>query len=228
MIDRDIVKDQYALSCCRECLHLYKSQCKCDFLRFICHVSVCQHKITVRLQNAEGVPPENSQRHSLEQEITLTLILKSHGKSATQIFTKTGSSICPWRRTSRQQLAGRWSVGPTQRTWRFSWLQRCRRGIQRRARLVLIVIIMVIFKCYFSGEHIALSINKNNNGVNIALGKTNRLNHCAWCELIHEINKLYVNKPRQHLKIRSICRNHWQKEAIYKQRALDKAANSIK
>ena len=37
------------------------------------------------------------------------------------------------------------------------------------------IIIMVIFKCYFSGELIALSINKNNNGVNIALGKTNRL-----------------------------------------------------
>ena len=34
---------------------------------------------------------------------------------------------------------------------------------------------MVIFKCYFSVEHIALSINKNNNGVNIELGKTNRL-----------------------------------------------------
>ena len=38
----------------------------------------------------------------------------------------------------------------------------------------LIIIIMVIFKCYFSGEHIALSL-KNNNGVNIELGKTNRL-----------------------------------------------------
>ena len=49
---------------------------------------VCQHLITVRLQNAEGVPPENSQRHSLEQEIALTLILKSHGKSATQIKKK--------------------------------------------------------------------------------------------------------------------------------------------
>ena len=38
---------------------------------------------------------------------------------------------------------------------------------------------MVIFKCYFSGEHIALSIKKqqqqNNNGMNIELGKTNRL-----------------------------------------------------
>ena len=36
---------------------------------------------------------------------------------------------------------------------------------------------MVILICYFSGEHIALSIkkNKNNNGVNIELGKTNRL-----------------------------------------------------
>ena len=34
------------------------------------------------------------------------------------------------------------------------------------------------FKCYFSGEHIALSIKKqknNNNCVNIELGKTNRL-----------------------------------------------------
>ena len=41
--------------------------------------------------------------------------------------------------------------------------------------IIIIIIIMVIFKCYFSGEHIALSINKNNNGVNIALGKTNRL-----------------------------------------------------
>ena len=41
----------------------------------------------------------------------------------------------------------------------------------------LIIIIMVIFKCYFSGEHIALSIknNNNNNGVNIESGKTNRL-----------------------------------------------------
>ena len=29
--------------------------------------------------------------------------------------------------------------------------------------------------CYFSGEHIALSINENFNGVNIALGKNNRL-----------------------------------------------------
>ena len=48
--------------------------------------SVHQHLITVRLQNAEGVPHENIQRHSLEQEITLTLILKSPGKSATQIF----------------------------------------------------------------------------------------------------------------------------------------------
>ena len=40
----------------------------------------------------------------------------------------------------------------------------------------IIIIVMVIFKCYFSGEHIALSIIiKNNNGVNIELGKTNRL-----------------------------------------------------
>ena len=43
------------------------------------------------------------------------------------------------------------------------------------AIIIIIIIIMAIFKCYFSGEHIALSINKNNNGVNIALGQTNRL-----------------------------------------------------
>ena len=35
------------------------------------------------------------------------------------------------------------------------------------------IIIMVILKCYFSGEHIALSVK--NNGVNLELGKTNRL-----------------------------------------------------
>ena len=45
----------------------------------------------------------------------------------------------------------------------------------REKVLIIIIIIMVIFKCNFSGEHIALSINKNNNGVNIAFGKTNRL-----------------------------------------------------
>ena len=47
--------------------------------------------------------------------------------------------------------------------------------LQSLAKQTLIIIIMVIFKCYFSCEHIALSINKNNNGVNIALGKTNKL-----------------------------------------------------
>ena len=41
--------------------------------------------------------------------------------------------------------------------------------------IIIIIIIMVIFKCFFSGEHIAISIKKNNNGVNIELGKTNRL-----------------------------------------------------
>ena len=40
---------------------------------------------------------------------------------------------------------------------------------------LIIIIIMVIFKYYFSGEHISLSIRKNNNGVNIELGKSNRL-----------------------------------------------------
>ena len=49
---------------------------------------VYNYLITVRLQNAEGVPPENSQRHTLEQEITLALIPKSHSKYAAQIFKK--------------------------------------------------------------------------------------------------------------------------------------------
>ena len=41
--------------------------------------------------------------------------------------------------------------------------------------VVIVIIIMVIFKCYFSREHIALSLKKTKNGVNIQLGKTNRL-----------------------------------------------------
>ena len=70
---------------------------ECDLKIYINHLLnniqydrayVYSYLITVRLQNAEDVPPENSQRHSLEQEITLALILKSHGKSAAQIFKK--------------------------------------------------------------------------------------------------------------------------------------------
>ena len=45
---------------------------------------------------------------------------------------------------------------------------------------------------------------------------------------MHEVIKLCVNKPKQNMKIKSICRNHWQREALCKQTALDKAANSIK
>ena len=44
---------------------------------------------------------------------------------------------------------------------------------------IIIITIMVILKCYFSGELIALSLKKKqkkkNNDVNIELGKTNRL-----------------------------------------------------
>ena len=49
---------------------------------------MCQHLITVRLRNAEGVPSENSHRLSLEQEVALASILNSHGQSATQIIQK--------------------------------------------------------------------------------------------------------------------------------------------
>ena len=51
-------------------------------------------------------------------------------------------------------------------------------------KVARLIIIMVIFKCYFSGEHIALSINKNNNGVNIPLGKTNRLKELCIMKII--------------------------------------------
>ena len=44
--------------------------------------------------------------------------------------------------------------------------------------IIIIILIMVIFKCYFSGE-IAHSYkkktNNDNNGLNVELGKTNRL-----------------------------------------------------
>ena len=56
----------------------------------------------------------------------------------------------------------------------------------------IIIIIMVVFKCYFSGELIALSYKKktkkkNNSGVNIELGeKKNRLK--ALCKM--EINAI--------------------------------------
>ena len=51
---------------------------------------------------------------------------------------------------------------------------------------------MVIFKCYFSGELIALSqkifkkktkTKNNNSGVNIELGKTNRLKALCMMEI---------------------------------------------
>ena len=80
----------------------------------------------------------------------------------------------------------------------------------------MIIIIMVIFKCYFSGELIALSyIKKKNSGVNIELGKTNRIKALCMMEIKNEINKLCVNKQRQSMKIKSICRSQWQKKRHY-------------
>ena len=65
---------------------------------------------------------------------------------------------------------------------------------------------MVIFKCYFSGELIALSINKNNNGVNIALGKTNRLDEhedgkkrfVPTCNVLDQVMKMERRALCQH------------------------------
>ena len=51
--------------------------------------------------------------------------------------------------------------------------------------IIIIVIIMVISKCYFSREHIALS---HKNGVNIELGKTNRLKAMRMMKN-HTLNK---------------------------------------
>ena len=56
---------------------------------------------------------------------------------------------------------------------------------------IIIIIIMAIFKCYFSGELIALSYEKqkkqkkynNNCGVNIELGKTNKLKALCMMEI---------------------------------------------
>ena len=71
--------------------------------------------------------------------------------------------------------------------------------------------------------------NNNNNDVNIELGITVRLKALCMMQKKNEINKLCVNKQRQSMKIKSIFRNQWQKkEALCKQTALVKAANSIK
>ena len=58
-------------------------------------------------------------------------------------------------------------------------------------------------------------LKKNNNGVNIELGKTNRLKALCMMQIKNEINKLYVNKERQSMKIKSIFRNQWQKKKHY-------------
>ena len=55
----------------------------------------------------------------------------------------------------------------------------------------------------------------NNNSVNIQLGKTNRLKALHDANKKNEINKLCVNKQRQSMKIKSICRNQWQKKKHY-------------
>ena len=46
-------------------------------------------------------------------------------------------------------------------------------GPKHLTLVIITIIIMVIYKCYFSREHIALSHKKN--GENIELGKNNRL-----------------------------------------------------
>ena len=61
----------------------------------------------------------------------------------------------------------------------------------------------------------ALSYKKTNNGVNIELGKTNRLKALCMMQIKNEINKLCVNKQRQSMKIKSICINQCHKNKHY-------------
>ena len=76
--------------------------------------------------------------------------------------------------------------------------------------VVVIIIIMVIFKHYFSREHIALSTTKN--GVSIELGKNNRLRALRMMQNLLEISKLCVNKPRQSIETKSICKYQYKKK----------------
>ena len=58
--------------------------------------------------------------------------------------------------------------------------------------------------------------------MNIELGKTNRLKALCMMEIKkNEINNLRVNKQRQSMKIKSICRNQWQKRSIIQTMTLD-------
>ena len=50
--------------------------------------------------------------------------------------------------------------------------------------IIIIIKIMVIFKCYFSGEHIAQSLKNNNYGANIELGKNNKLKALCLMQII--------------------------------------------
>ena len=87
---------------------------------------------------------------------------------------------------------------------------------------------MVIVKCYFSEELIALSYKKikQQQRCEHRIRKNKQIKSTVHDG--NEINKLCVNEQRQSMKIKSICRNQWQKKALYKQTALVKAENSIK
>ena len=82
---------------------------------------------------------------------------------------------------------------------------------------------MVIFKCYFTEEHIALSIIiKEQQRCEHRIKKNQQIK-----STVHEINKLCVNKPRQDMKTKHLQKS-LAKKALCKQTALDRAANSIK
>ena len=71
---------------------------------------------------------------------------------------------------------------------------------------------MVSFKCYFSGELIALSLKnilkKQQQRCEHRIRKNKQMKSTVHdANKKNEVNKLCVNKQRQSMKIKSICRN---------------------
>ena len=81
-------------------------------------------RTTVKQENAEGVASENSQRHFLEQEIALTLILIAHAQSSSLILKKLDRRLWDliWNIQPRSGI-------PTQKVASMTW-KRCNMRLQ--------------------------------------------------------------------------------------------------
>ena len=89
---------------------------------------------------------------------------------------------------------------------------------------------MVIFKCYFSGELIALSEKKFKKKYK---KKQQRCEHRIRKNkqiksTVHDANKKMKGTRTKHENKKHLQKSMAKKEALYKQTALVKAANSIK